>query len=76
MHRFLFDLIFHDKKTIETNELLTTSVDDAIDFIDEYYMELHGEGQPGPDVIELRLAGEEELILSYELHLEAVTSTR
>ena len=76
MHRFLFDLVFHDKKSIETNELLTTSVDGAIDFIDNFYLEVHAEGAPGPDEIILRVSGEDEPILHYALHLDAVVTER
>jgi hypothetical protein len=76
MHRFLFDLVFHDRKTIETNELLTTSIDEAIDFIDNFYLELHLEGAPGPDEIILRVAGEDDSILHYALHLDAVVPER
>ena len=72
MQRFLFDLVFESQKIIQTNELICLDIDAAIEFTDNYYLELHGEGAPGPDAIELRLPGEGELILRYTLHLDAV----
>ena len=72
MQRFLFDLVFDSQKLVQTHELICLDVDAAIEFIDNYYLELHGEGAPGPDAIELREAGADELILRYTLHLDAV----
>ena len=76
MQRFLFDLVLDSQKLIQTTELICLDVEAAIEFIDNYYLELHGEGAPGPDAIELRLPGEDELILRYTLHLDAVTQGR
>lgn len=41
--------------------------------MDRRHFEFHGEGTPGRDAIELRLPGEDELILRYTLHLDVVT---
>ena len=71
--RFLFDLVFDSRKLIQTNELICLDIDAAIESIDNYHLELHGEGAPGPDAIELREPGADELILRYTLHLDAVT---
>ena len=71
MQRFLFDYIYETTQHIIINELIASSLDEAIDWISQHYMELHAEGDTDISAIRLRTS-EDEVILSYEMHFDAV----
>ena len=43
MQGFLFDYVYEGSSHLVTNELLTSSIDEARGFIGEHFMELHSE---------------------------------
>lgn len=71
MQRFLFDYIYDNTKQIIINELITSSLEEAIDWISQHYMELHAEGETDISAIRLRTS-DDEVILHYDMHLDAL----
>lgn len=69
MRRFLFDYIYNQTKKIVTNELICCGLDDAIDFIDQHFIELHAEGETEISAIQLR-DNSDEPILIYEMQTD------
>jgi hypothetical protein len=70
MQRFLFDYVYEDSSQSIINELLSASIDEAINFISEHFMELHADGES--EFSELRLRSTDgEVILSYKTHFDA-----
>lgn len=72
MQRFLFDYIYDTEKKIVMNELLTTSLDQAIEFIDNHFLELHAEGETEISAIRLRTERDEEIV-HYQLHNDVIS---
>lgn len=72
MLRFLFDYIYNGQEKIVTNELLVSSFEGAIEFIDEHFLELHSEGETEISAIRLRTEQDEEIVL-YPLHNDVVS---
>lgn len=71
MQRFLFDYVYEDSSHLVINELLTSSVDEALDFISEHFMELHAEGESGITELRLRVP-DGDIIVAYKTHFDAV----
>lgn len=71
LQRFLFDYLYDDTRHIIINELITPSLNDAIDFVNNHFMELHAEGKSDISAIRLRTC-EDETELVYEVHFDAV----
>ena len=71
LQRFLFDYIYETKKRFVINELRATSLDQAIEFFDEHFLELHAEGETEISAIRLRTDQDEE-IASYKLHNDVI----
>lgn len=71
MQRFLFDYIYDNTKQIIINELITSSLEEAIDWISQHYMELHAEGETDISAIRLRTS-DDEVILCYEMQWDTI----
>lgn len=72
MQRFLFDYIYEDKQEMVMNELLASSFEGAIEFIDEHFLELHAEGETEISAIRLRTDQDEEIV-HYLLHNDVIS---
>lgn len=72
MYRFLFDYVYDEQQKIVMNELLASSIEAAIEFIDEHFLELHAERETEISAIRLRTERDEE-ILHYPLHRDVIT---
>ena len=72
MQRFLFDYIYDNTKQIIINELITSSLEEAIDWISQHYMELHAEGETDISAIMLRTP-EDQVVLTYQMHFDALS---
>lgn len=72
MLRFLFDYIYNGQEKIVTNELLVSSFEGAIEFIDEHFLELHSEGETEISGLRLRTSQDEEILL-YQLHNDVIS---
>ncbi len=71
MQRLLFDYVYEDSSHLVVNELPSSSVDEAINFISEHFMELHAEGESEIAELRLRSTGG-DMILAYKTHFDAV----
>lgn len=71
MQRFLFDYIYDTTQHIIINELITSSLDEAIDWISQHYMEIHVEGETDISAIRLRTS-DGEVNLIYQTHFDAL----
>ena len=69
MHRYLFDYIYDKEQAITINELICPGLDDAIDFIDEHFLELHLEGETEISALRLR-TDSDETILTYMIQTD------
>lgn len=72
MERFLFDYIYEEQHRVVMNELISSGLDGAIEFIDKHFLELHSEGETEISAIRLRSSHNEE-ILYYKIHRDLVT---
>ena len=73
MQRFLYDYIHHESHRITINELFSSDVNEAIDFLSSHFLEIHAERET--DISEVRLrTSDDEVIMSYTTHFDALTS--
>ena len=69
--RLLFDYIYESTQHIIISELITSSLDEAIDWICQHYTELHAEDDTDISAVRLRTS-DDQVVLAYEMHLDAV----
>ena len=69
MRRFLFDYIYDKEQRITTNELICGGLEDAIEFIDEHFLEIHADGETEISALRLR-TDSDETILTYEIQTD------
>ena len=72
IERFLYDFIYDSEALIEMNVLLCDDVATAYEFMDDLYMELHGDASARPDRIRLRHSDSEEALVVMATHFDGV----
>jgi hypothetical protein len=69
----LYDYVHTEPDRVTINELLSSNVGDAVEFISSHFMEIHAER--ASDITELRLrTSDDELILCYATHFDAIAA--
>lgn len=72
MQRYLYDYIHNETDAVTINELFSIDVNDAINFVSSHFLEIHAEREA--DISEVRLrTSDDEIILSYSTHFDALT---
>jgi beta-galactosidase beta subunit len=71
MQRFLFEYIYDNTQHIIINKIITSSLEEAIDWVPQHYLELHREGETDISAVRLRTP-DDQVVLAYEMHLDAV----
>ena len=74
MNTYKYYILTNDD-TSEENILLSASLDIAIEFFNDLYMEVHLDGRINVERVELREDDTGELIYAYDTHMEAINAT-
>ena len=69
--RFLCDMIYTTDNRLEIQELICQDRYEAIEWLQNHFLELHFERQNQPDILCLRR--DQEVIARWETHFDALT---
>ena len=75
MNKYKYYILTNDD-TSEENVLLSASLDIAMEFMSNLFMEVHLEGRTNVERIELREELTGELIQAYDTHMEAINAKK
>ena len=72
MEEFHYEYVFDSDHLIEVNTLFSPSLEIALQWFDDTFLQLHADLKTQPDLIRLRKKDSDETIAEFATHFDAV----